>query len=121
MSNCKYETSNGRCGLKGSYAYRHKCYGEDMCRCNEPKTNADHIRSMTDEELSEFLEYLYSHCDGPWEILFERKFCDHCHAPEYELEDGRNLKLHECDFTGGKCPHGSDVLWWLKQTYKEET
>lgn len=84
------------------------------------KTNADHIRSMTDEELSEFLEYLYSHCDGPWEILFERKFCDHCPAPEYELEDGRNLKLHECDFTGGKCPHGSDVLWWLKQTYKED-
>ena len=86
----------------------------------ETPSNADHIRSMTDEELAEFLEYLYSHCDGPWEILFERKFCDHCPAPEYELEDGRNLKLPECDFTGGKCQHGSDVLWWLKQTYKED-
>ena len=61
MSNCKYETKNGRCGLKGSYAYRHKCYTEDMCRCHEPKTNADHIRSMTDEELAEFLDSVYCH------------------------------------------------------------
>ena len=49
---CKYETSNGRCGLKGCYAYRHKCYTEDMCKCNEPPTNADRIRAMSDEELA---------------------------------------------------------------------
>ena len=55
MTNCKYITKNGRCGLKGSYAYRHGCFGEDMCRCREPMTNADRIRSMTDEELAEFL------------------------------------------------------------------
>ena len=52
---CKYETSNGRCGLKGCYAYRHKCYTEDMCKCNEPPTNADRIRSMNDEELRNWL------------------------------------------------------------------
>ena len=52
---CKYETSNGRCGLKGSYAYRHKCYTEDMCKCNEPLTNADRIRAMSDEELCNWL------------------------------------------------------------------
>ena len=50
---CKYETSNGRCGLKGCYAYRHKCYTEDMCKCHEPPTNADRIRAMSDEELAE--------------------------------------------------------------------
>lgn len=50
---CKYETSNGRCGLKGCYAYRHKCYTEDMCKCHEPPTNADRIRAMNDEELAE--------------------------------------------------------------------
>ena len=55
MTNCKYITKNGRCGLKGSYAYRHGCFGEDMCRCREPMTNADRIRAMTDEELAEFL------------------------------------------------------------------
>ena len=52
---CKYETSNGRCGLKGCYAYRHKCYTEDMCKCHEPPTNADRIRAMTDEELENVL------------------------------------------------------------------
>ena len=52
---CKYETSNGRCGLKGCYAYRHKCYTEDMCKCNEPPTNADRIRAMSDEELRNWL------------------------------------------------------------------
>ena len=55
MTNCKYITKNGRCGLKGSYAYRHGCFGEDMCRCREPMTNADRIRSMNDEELAEVL------------------------------------------------------------------
>ena len=55
MTNCKYIAKNGRCGLKGSYAYRHGCFGEDMCRCREPMTNADRIRAMNDEELAEFL------------------------------------------------------------------
>ena len=53
---CKYETSNGRCGLKGCYAYRHKCYTEDMCKCHEPPTNADRIRSMSDFELAKEIE-----------------------------------------------------------------
>ena len=57
---CKYETSNGRCGLKGCYAYRHKCYTEDMCKCNEPPTNADRIRSMTDEEINELFHDIYN-------------------------------------------------------------
>lgn len=55
MTNCKYITKNGRCGLKDSYAYRHSCFGEDMCRCREPMTNADLIRSMSDEEMAEWV------------------------------------------------------------------
>lgn len=62
MSKCKYETKNGRCGLKGSYAYRHKCFTEDLCKCHEPMTNADRIRAMTDEELVDFLGH-NSLCD----------------------------------------------------------
>ena len=50
MTNCKYITKNGRCGLKGSYAYRHGCYVEDMCKCREPMINADSFRAMSDEE-----------------------------------------------------------------------
>ena len=55
MTNCKYITRNGRCGLKGCYAYRHKCFTEDMCKCHEPLTNADRIRAMSDEELCNWL------------------------------------------------------------------
>lgn len=64
---CKYETSNGRCGLKGCYAYRHKCYTEDMCKCNEPPTNADRIRAMSDEELAYFLAYSWATSARAWQ------------------------------------------------------
>ena len=56
MTNCKYITKNGRCGLKNSYAYRHGCFGEDMCKCREPMTNVDRIRAMSDEELAKFID-----------------------------------------------------------------
>ena len=92
MSNCKYETSNGRCGLKGCYAYRRKCYTEDMCRCHEPKTNADHIRSMTDDELAAGCANFVN------EILAQNGMCD-------------EFTLHP-DFT-------ATVLDHLKQPYKE--
>lgn len=57
MTNCKYITKNGRCGLKNSYAYRHGCFGEDMCKCREPMTDVDRIRAMSDEELAKFIDY----------------------------------------------------------------
>lgn len=55
MSSCRYETKNGRCGLKDCYAYRHKCFTEDLCKCHEPLTNANRIRAMSDEELAKFI------------------------------------------------------------------
>ena len=64
---CKYETSNGRCGLKGCYAYRHKCYTEDMCKCHEPLTNADRIRAMSDEDLAYFLAYIWATSARAWQ------------------------------------------------------
>lgn len=59
MTNCKYIAKNGRCGLKDSYAYRHGCFGEDMCKCREPMTNADRIRSMSDEELTKVMDRMF--------------------------------------------------------------
>jgi len=52
MADCKYINKNGTCGLKGNYAYRHKCYTKDCCKCYEPLTNADRIRNMSNEELA---------------------------------------------------------------------
>ena len=89
---CKYETSNGRCGLKGCYAYRHKCYTEDMCKCHEPQTNADRIRAMSNEELCEFLG--------------EYKFCDIC-------EEG----CDSCTYNGD-CD--KRLLEWLQQPAEGE-
>ena len=47
---------------------------ECLCIAYRPKTNADRIRSMTDEQLAEFLEY-----GGFWdEICDECKHLDGC-------------------------------------------
>ena len=93
MTNCKYITKNGRCGLKDSYAYRHGCFGEDMCKCREPMTNADRIRSMSDEELVRML------------TLGEGAFdCFKCR----KVVDG------ECDTN---CPER--CLDWLQRTAEE--
>lgn len=41
-----------------------------------PQTNADRIRSMSDEELAEWLDRLVSHCnDGPCFNCFMQKAC----------------------------------------------
>lgn len=78
MTNCKYITKNGRCGLKGSYAYRHGCFGEDMCRCREPMTNAQRIRAMSDEEMAEFISSIPM-CVGKDEDLnCEIDVCKEC-------------------------------------------
>lgn len=96
---CKYENKNHTCGLKGSYAYRHKCFPLDLCRCHEPPTNADHIRSMSDEELARrnISETYESGCgydyeEAPyetWTHMFQTSdktlFYDEESAIEYEL------------------------------------
>lgn len=82
MTNCKYITKNGRCGLKGSYAYRHGCFGEDMCRCREPMTNADRIRTMSDEELAEQFVFMSTIC----EFCVKRKNCEEVPGYKYCME-----------------------------------
>ena len=62
-----------------------------------PKTNADHIRSMTDEEL---VEFKYS---GPF----------HC-----KEKDPRYCKRDK--WVNGRAPCEQCYLEWLKKPYKEE-
>lgn len=121
MTNCKYLTKTGKCGLKGSYAYRRKCFGEDLCRCREPMTNADRINSMTIEEKAEFLSSIAYGRETPWCKPFAEEFCKSCPTTTCTAEGYSNpMDLHECDFTDGKCPHGSDIVWWLQQPVKED-
>ena len=98
-SKCKFENKNGTCGLKGSYAYRHKCFTEDLCVCCEPPSNADIIRSMSDEELAEFL---LSWVD--------------CHNERHLCCPTERRNFGKCD---GRCVNGR--INWLRQPAKEET
>ena len=61
-----------------------------------PVTNADHIRSMTDEELKKLIVI----------NVDEKRMCKHFCAH----------KLGEC---GGHCLSG--IAEWLRQPYKEAT
>lgn len=81
---CAYRTPSGYCGSTG---------GAATCPHRQKKqTNADRIRSMTDEELAEFLEAQTSLA----------------HNYGYECADG------EPDFPDG-IPANYDYLTWLQQ------
>ena len=63
-----------------------------------PITNADRIRAMTDEELSEFISRIEIGDFG--QQVYGKTFCDMCKG-QYECDDCR--------------------LWWLQQTAEEDT
>ena len=99
-----------KCNGRGYFTFEQSgdCYaGVTVLRCEVcqgkrvvevPVTNADHIRSMTDEELAVFLE-----CFGG---------CHYCSEYKTAIRDGHGII--NCD---GDCEqHISD---WLKQPFKE--
>lgn len=56
MGRCIYSHDDGAyCDKHDHGAVTVGCCGEDKCRDRKALTNADRIRSMTDEELAEFL------------------------------------------------------------------
>lgn len=83
------------------------------------QTNADRIRAMSDKELAGFIEELAYNREPPWGDLFQETFCKGCPAQEYTMENGQKMRLRECDFADGECPHGSDIAWWLQQPAEE--
>lgn len=64
----------------------------------EPPTNADRIRAMSDEELSEFISRIEIGDFG--QQVYGKTFCDMCKG-QYECDDCR--------------------LWWLQQPAEEDT
>lgn len=94
---CKYE-HDGDCCNAGADQYMHKC--KKPCEFIWPLSNADHIRSMTDEELADVFGSL-------------------CVVAECRTVDG-----NVCPFYSD-CPIDrlGDSLWlnWLKQPYEEDT
>ena len=100
MSKCKYEMSNGRCGLKGCYAYRHNCFTEDLCKCYDPQTNGDRIRAMSDEELAEWLVIQTVYQESAFSPPSYRNFLS-------DLDDTKENAI-------------KDTKEWLKQPAEEE-
>ena len=92
-----------------------ECWDEWAER-NPPMTNGDRIRSMSDEELANFLLNVAYAGSDPWAVPFARKLCDNCPTVECKIQEtGQTMDFHECDFADGKCPHGTDVVWWMRQ------
>ena len=89
---------------------------EDVTNKNVRKmTNADRIRAMRYVELAEFLSSIAYGRETPWSEPFARRMCDSCQTVHGTYESGIEDDFHECDFVDGKCPHGSDIVWWLQQ------
>ena len=83
-------------------------------------TNADRINSMTIEEKADFLSSIAYGRETPWSYRFVETFCKECTTVHGTYESGVEDDFHECDFVDGKCPHGSDIVWWLQQPCGEE-
>lgn len=108
--NCKYCKAD--CARRGEDR-------EKECRGHIHMTNADRLNAMSIEDKAQFLYSIAYVRETPWSKPFYEKFCKDCPAPEYTLDDGRKLCLHECEFKDGKCPHGTDIVWWLQQPAEE--
>lgn len=113
------------CQFAGRPTYKSPCSECDSLTHNKYEavknhTEAERIRAMSDVELAKFLECLAFSRDPPWSDPFARKFCDNCPTVRCVVEEfGQEMECNECELSDGKCPHGDDVLWWLKEPVKE--
>lgn len=92
MEKCKYEGTgvwDGRCvGTKEV----DPCPGYDKCKQYKPNytSNADHIRSMNDEELAKWIDWLFGRCE--W-----------CDTDKIATDDCNDVECTPC------------ILKWLQQ------
>lgn len=104
------------CEAFAVYTDESECAKFNQSVLAKPKTNADRIRAMSDEELAKFLCSLAFARETPWSDPFVEKFCKNCPTVKAIIEGfDKEMELSECDFVDGECPHGDDVVWWLQQ------
>lgn len=93
---CIYFEKDGKCRKFSDNTAISYCV---MGPCPEQKlSNADRIRAMSDEELSEFISRIEIGDFG--QQVYGKTFCDMCKG-QYECDDCR--------------------LWWLQQPAEEDT
>lgn len=117
-----------RCPFKNPCCGDETAYFMEGSECDEfnqkilapPPTNADRIRAMSDKELADFLPSIAFEGDMLWADQFIEKLCKSCPTITCTVYgDHCQVELKECDFVDGKCPHGSEVMWWLQQPAEE--
>lgn len=81
-------------------------------------TNLQRIKTYSAQEMELFLLSLAYDGSNPWDKAFGDKFCKKCVPYNCKTEDGRDVEVFECEFSDGKCPHGSEVSWWLEQEHE---
>ena len=97
MSECKHKRKDGVCLQDLEYVYKGFCV-DGPCSCFEPQTNADRIRSMTDEELADWIAYWETRCYKRVEPLaycdtenFAKQILDWLKSPVEEINDSHIL------------------------------
>ncbi len=74
-------------------------------------TNGDRIRSMTDEELAEWLDKQHNQEREDWESIG----CYHCTSYGTHHADKSNVGTeYECLYECKNCEYENGVLGWLK-------
>lgn len=100
---------------KGACYVDGKCHSSEYCQY-QARTNEDIIRSMTSNELYDFLNHITKNNEKPWDYEFERIFCNNCSPVDFKRNFfGREIGYFECE--DGVCPHhnGNALRWWLKK------
>ena len=90
----------------GAYGY----VDGEVSRNERKKTNADRIRSMTDEELAEFIR---SMVDGSYNYDFACYKYTNC-VTHHSDPANKGIYLYKCDDCESE-GIGLDVLMWLQQ------
>ena len=91
--------------------YCERCgYIKPQCQCEKPMTNADRIRNMTDEELSEFFDKMLNQDRIDWESIG----CFDCiyYKTHHQDKSRPDYACENCEFKDG-------LLEWLQAEVKE--
>ena len=85
-------------------------------------TNFEKLKSMNEEEMSEFLDSIISVDDNPWIDWFNKKYCENCET--IEVNHYAHINCSYCE-VNGNCKYFQDkddipnnkemIELWLKE------
>ena len=70
-------------------------------------TNFEKLKSMNEEEISEFLDSIASIDDNPWTVWFNKRYCENCETIRGSLIPDIYCDLTYCE-VNGNCRYFQD-------------